>query len=100
VVITLDAKRRLTVPAALAPVKPRDYFDAHFDAERESHQRPRQQPWQLSGQRRGLINRERPFGSDRLQARHLDPTSGIRLQMPPFDRRPKNRAQHVMEGGR
>ena len=32
-VVTLDAKRRLTVPAALAPAKPGDYFDAHFDAE-------------------------------------------------------------------
>ena len=31
-VVTLDAKRRLTVPAALAPAKPGDYFDAHFDA--------------------------------------------------------------------
>ena len=34
-VVTLDAKRRLTVPAALAPAKPGDYFDAHFDAEEE-----------------------------------------------------------------
>ena len=32
-VVTLDAKRRLTVPTALAPTKPGDYFDAHFDAE-------------------------------------------------------------------
>src|ERR671934_244006 len=35
-VITLDAKRRLTVPAALAPAKPGDYFDAHFDAEEDA----------------------------------------------------------------
>ena len=34
-VVTLDAKRRLTVPTALAPAKPGDYFDAHFDAEEE-----------------------------------------------------------------
>jgi hypothetical protein len=27
----LDAKRRLTVPAALAPAKPGDYFDADDD---------------------------------------------------------------------
>jgi hypothetical protein len=32
-VITLDAKRRLTVPAALAPAKPGGYFDAHFDVD-------------------------------------------------------------------
>jgi hypothetical protein len=35
-VITLDAKRRLTVPAALAPAKPGDYFDARFDAEEDA----------------------------------------------------------------
>jgi hypothetical protein len=35
-VVTLDAKRRLTVPAALAPAKPGDYFDARFDAEEDA----------------------------------------------------------------
>ena len=35
-IVTLDAKRRLTVPAALAPAKPGDYFDAHFDAEEDA----------------------------------------------------------------
>lgn len=35
-VVILDAKRRLTVPAALAPAKPGDYFDAHFDAEEDA----------------------------------------------------------------
>jgi hypothetical protein len=35
-VVTLDAKRRLTVPAALAPTKPGDYFDANFDAEEDA----------------------------------------------------------------
>ena len=35
-VITLDAKRRLTVPASLAPARPGDYFDAHFDAEEDT----------------------------------------------------------------
>jgi hypothetical protein len=35
-VVTLDAKRRLTVPAALAPAKRGDYFDAHFDAEEDA----------------------------------------------------------------
>jgi hypothetical protein len=35
-VVTLDAKRRLTVPAALAPAKPGDYFDAHFDADEDT----------------------------------------------------------------
>jgi len=35
-VITLDAKRRLTVPAALAPAKPGDVFEADFDPEEDA----------------------------------------------------------------
>ena len=35
-IVTLDAKRRLTVPAALAPTSPGDYFEAHFDAEEDT----------------------------------------------------------------
>lgn len=36
VIVTLDAKRRLTVPAGLAPASPGDYFDASFDAEEDA----------------------------------------------------------------
>ena len=35
-IVRLDAKRRLTVPAALAPASPGDYFDARFDAEEDA----------------------------------------------------------------
>ena len=35
-IVTLDAKRRLTVPAALAPATPGDYFDAQFDPEEDA----------------------------------------------------------------
>jgi hypothetical protein len=35
-IVTLDAKRRLTIPAVLAPAKPGDYFDARFDAEEDT----------------------------------------------------------------
>jgi bifunctional DNA-binding transcriptional regulator/antitoxin component of YhaV-PrlF toxin-antitoxin module len=35
-IVTLDAKRRLTVPATLAPAKPGDAFEADFDAEEET----------------------------------------------------------------
>ena len=31
--LTLDAKRRLTVPATLAPIKPGDHFRAEFHPE-------------------------------------------------------------------
>lgn len=34
--LTLDAKRRLTVPAALAPTKPGDHFRAEFHPEDDS----------------------------------------------------------------
>ena len=32
-ILILDAKRRLTVPAALAPASPGDAFEARFDAD-------------------------------------------------------------------
>jgi hypothetical protein len=32
-IVTLDAKRRVSIPAALAPAVPGDQFDASFDAE-------------------------------------------------------------------
>ena len=35
-IVTLDAKRRLSVPAALAPAKPGDQFDATFDVEEDA----------------------------------------------------------------
>jgi hypothetical protein len=35
-IVTLDSKRRLTVPAALAPASPGDYFEAQFDAEEDT----------------------------------------------------------------
>src|SRR5258707_15879283 len=35
-ILTLDAKRRLTVPAALAQASAGDHFDARFDAEEDA----------------------------------------------------------------
>ncbi len=35
-ILTLDAKRRLTVPAALAPAEPGDHFIAEFDPEEDA----------------------------------------------------------------
>jgi hypothetical protein len=35
-IVTLDPKRRLTVPATLAPTSPGEYFDAQFDAEEDA----------------------------------------------------------------
>ncbi|HEV8253293.1 MAG TPA: hypothetical protein VGQ78_00940 [Vicinamibacteria bacterium] len=32
-IVTLDEKRRLTIPVALAPAAPGDAFDARFDEE-------------------------------------------------------------------
>jgi hypothetical protein len=34
-IVTLDEKRRLTVPVALAPAVPGDAFDASFDEEED-----------------------------------------------------------------
>ena len=35
-VITLDAKRRLTVPTGLAPAKPGDVFEVDFDPDEDA----------------------------------------------------------------
>jgi hypothetical protein len=35
-ILTLDAKRRLTLPAALAPTQPGDHFNAEFDPEEDA----------------------------------------------------------------
>jgi hypothetical protein len=35
-IVTLDAKRRLTIPTVLAPARPGDYFDASFDPEEDA----------------------------------------------------------------
>ena len=34
-ILTLEAKRRLTVPAGLAPAQPGDHFIAEFNAEED-----------------------------------------------------------------
>jgi len=34
-IVTLDDKRRVSIPAALAPATPGDQFDASFDAEED-----------------------------------------------------------------
>ena len=47
-IVTLDAKRRLTVPAGLVPASPGDYFDASFDAEEDAlvfRRLPRKESW-------------------------------------------------------
>jgi len=36
IIVTLDSKRRLTVPASLAPTSPGEYFDARFDPEEDA----------------------------------------------------------------
>jgi hypothetical protein len=35
-VLTLDAKRRLTLPASLTPARPGDHFAVAFDAEEDA----------------------------------------------------------------
>ena len=35
-ILTLDDKRRLSVPASLAPTRPGDHFKAEFDADEDT----------------------------------------------------------------
>jgi hypothetical protein len=47
-IVTLDEKRRLTVPVALAPAAPGDAFDARFDEEEDAivfRRLKRGRPW-------------------------------------------------------
>ena len=47
-IVTLDSKRRLTVPSGLAPATPGDYFEARFDAEEDEivfRRLPRKRKW-------------------------------------------------------
>jgi hypothetical protein len=36
VIVTLDSKRRLTVPVSLAPASPGDHFEVRFDADEDA----------------------------------------------------------------
>jgi hypothetical protein len=74
-VVTLDAKRRLTVPTGLAPAKPGDYFDAHFDAEEDAIVFRR-----LSGRERWLdVMRECPISPDDVPPRRREPPNRRKL---------------------
>jgi bifunctional DNA-binding transcriptional regulator/antitoxin component of YhaV-PrlF toxin-antitoxin module len=47
-IVTLDAKRRLIIPAKVAPARPGDQFDAVFDAEEDAvilRRVPRKKSW-------------------------------------------------------
>jgi hypothetical protein len=74
-VVTLDAKRRLTVPAALAPAKPGDYFDARFDAEEDAIVFRR-----LGGQESWLaVMKECPASPDEVPRRRRAPAKRRKL---------------------
>lgn len=47
-IVTLDSKRRLVVPASLTTTSPGDTFDAHFDAEEDAlifRRLPQKEDW-------------------------------------------------------
>jgi hypothetical protein len=74
-VVTLDAKRRLTVPTALAPAKPGDYFDARFDPEEDAIVFRR-----LGGRANWLtVMKECPVSPDDVPARRRSPAKRRKL---------------------
>ena len=74
-IVTLDAKRRLTVPTALAPAKPGDYFDARFDAEEDALVFRR-----LAATENWLaVLKECPVSPDDVPARHRAPARRRKL---------------------
>ena len=69
VIVTLDAKRRLTVPVALAPAAPGDDFDARFDAEEDAivfRRLPGKEDWLA-------VLRECPVSMDDVPPRRREP---------------------------
>jgi hypothetical protein len=74
-VVTLDAKRRLTVPTALASAKPGDYFDARFDAEEDAIVFRR-----LGGRENWLtVMKECPVSPDDMPPRRRSPAKRQKL---------------------
>ena len=74
-IVTLDAKRRLTVPSALAPTSPGDYFDARFDADEDAIVFRR-----LAGQEDWLtVLKACPVSMDDIPARRRDTARRRRL---------------------
>ena len=74
-VVTLDAKRRLMVPAALAPTKPGDCFDAHFDVEADAIVFRR-----LGGRENWLaVLKECPVSPDDVPRRRREPAKRRKL---------------------
>jgi len=74
-IVTLDAKRRLTVPASLAPASPGEYFDAHFDHEEDAivfRRLPAHGDWLA-------ILTECPVSMDDLPARRREPARRRKL---------------------
>ena len=74
-VLVLDAKRRLTIPASLAPAKPGDYFDARFDADEDVLVFRR-----IGGAESWLtVMKACPVSPDDVPARRRDPAKRRRL---------------------
>jgi hypothetical protein len=74
-IVTMDAKRRLTVPASLAPAGPGDYFEVRFDPEEEAivfRRLPTRGDWLA-------ILAECPVSMDDLPARRREPARRRRL---------------------
>ena len=74
-IVTLDAKRRLTIPVTLAPATPGDYFEARFDAEEDTivfRRIPGRENW-LDVMKAG------PVSADDLPARRKAPARRRRL---------------------
>lgn len=74
-IVTLDTKRRLSVPVALAPASPGDYFEASFDAEEDTLVFRR-----LAGKENWLaVLKACPVSPDDVPARHPAPARRRKL---------------------
>jgi bifunctional DNA-binding transcriptional regulator/antitoxin component of YhaV-PrlF toxin-antitoxin module len=74
-IVTLDAKRRVSIPAALAPTAPGDQFEASFNAEDDAVilRRLKRKPNWLK------VWKECPVPMDELPARSRELPKKVRL---------------------
>jgi bifunctional DNA-binding transcriptional regulator/antitoxin component of YhaV-PrlF toxin-antitoxin module len=74
-IVTLDSKRRLTIPAAVAPASPGDNFEVRFDAEEDTlvfRRLPSKENWLA-------VLKDCPVSPDDVPPRHREPARRRKL---------------------
>jgi bifunctional DNA-binding transcriptional regulator/antitoxin component of YhaV-PrlF toxin-antitoxin module len=84
VIVTLNAKRRLSIPVTLAPAKPGDQLDARFDAEEGTvilRRAPKKRSWLK-------VLKRRPVSTDNLPSHSPGASEEAQALFNPFKELP------------